>query len=101
MRIASSAIHSACRGFHAGADYFCAPVDRDNSGRNGTPKRNNAKELVLGSIVVSIPACHAGDRGSIPRRGDKVFDCCYSDTCLKLIFIQNRLKARVFSYVAP
>ena len=21
------------------------------------------------SIVVSIPACHAGDRGSIPRRG--------------------------------
>ena len=25
---------------------------------------------VLDSIVVSIPACHAGDRGSIPRRGD-------------------------------
>ena len=25
--------------------------------------------VVLGSIVVSIPACHAGDRGSIPRRG--------------------------------
>ena len=24
----------------------------------------------LGSIVVSIPACHAGDRGSNPRRGD-------------------------------
>ena len=24
---------------------------------------------LLGSIVVSIPACHAGDRGSIPRRG--------------------------------
>ena len=24
---------------------------------------------VLDSIVVSIPACHAGDRGSIPRRG--------------------------------
>ena len=22
------------------------------------------------SIVVSIPACHAGDRGSIPRHGD-------------------------------
>ena len=29
--------------------------------------------LILGSIVVSIPACHAGDRGSIPRRGDLVF----------------------------
>ena len=27
----------------------------------------------LGSIVVSIPACHAGDRGSIPRRGDRLF----------------------------
>ena len=25
--------------------------------------------MILGSIVVSIPACHAGDRGSIPRRG--------------------------------
>ena len=31
-----------------------------------------ATEL-LGSIVVSIPACHAGDRGSIPRRGDITF----------------------------
>ena len=28
---------------------------------------------VLGSIVVSIPACHAGDRGSIPRRGGTSF----------------------------
>ena len=25
----------------------------------------------LGSIVVSIPSCHAGDRGSIPRRGEE------------------------------
>ena len=24
---------------------------------------------VLGSIVVSIPVCHAGDRGSIPHQG--------------------------------
>merc|ERR1711911_202204 len=31
---------------------------------------------VLGSIVVSIPACHAGDRGSIPRRGGYVFTLC-------------------------
>ena len=29
--------------------------------------------LILVSIVVSIPACHAGDRGSIPRRGDFLF----------------------------
>ena len=28
---------------------------------------------VLVSIVVSIPACHAGDRGSIPRLGDFFF----------------------------
>ena len=26
--------------------------------------------LILDSIVVSIPACHAGGRGSIPRRGE-------------------------------
>ena len=31
------------------------------------------RRLVLGSIVVSIPACHAGDRGSIPRRGEFFF----------------------------
>ena len=31
---------------------------------------------VLGSIVVSIPACHAGDRGSIPR--SRAF-CCSSE----------------------
>ena len=30
---------------------------------------NLVERLILGSIVVSIPACHAGDRGSIPRRG--------------------------------
>ena len=29
--------------------------------------------VILDSIVVSIPACHAGDRGSIPRRGDNLF----------------------------
>ena len=30
--------------------------------------------LLSGSIVVSIPACHAGDRGSIPRQ--RVFCPC-------------------------
>ena len=29
--------------------------------------------VFLGSIVVSIPACHAGDRGSIPRLGEFFF----------------------------
>ena len=28
---------------------------------------------ILGSIVVSIPACHAGDPGSIPGRGGNSF----------------------------
>ena len=45
---------------------------------------------MLGSIVVSIPACHAGDRGSIPRRGDfffykriyKIFFSDKKDYCL-------------------
>ena len=32
-----------------------------------------SEQVVLDSIVVSIPACHAGDRGSIPRRGEKLF----------------------------
>ena len=27
------------------------------------------QQLVRHSIVASIPACHAGDRGSIPRDG--------------------------------
>ena len=31
--------------------------------------------IILDSIVVSIPACHAGDRGSIPRRGDVLLSC--------------------------
>ena len=37
-----------------------------------TPKSQsfcNTMSAVLDSIVVSIPACHAGDRGSIPRLG--------------------------------
>ena len=31
------------------------------------------KSTYLGSIVVSIPACHAGDQGSNPCRGEKYF----------------------------
>ena len=33
-------------------------------------KRSHTTVCFLGSIVVSIHACHAGDRGSIPRRGE-------------------------------
>ena len=39
--------------------------------------------MFLGSIVVSIPACHAGDRGSIPRRGESFFlDVLDEKTCM-------------------
>ena len=31
--------------------------------------RSEQQRHLHDSIVVSIPACHAGDRGSIPRRG--------------------------------
>ena len=32
--------------------------------------------VIFDSIVVSIPACHAGDRGSIPRQRDNFFFFC-------------------------
>ena len=49
-------------GFSSGncIPYCCIPVE------------TNFDHLLV-SIVVSIPACHAGDRGSIPRRGAFVF----------------------------
>ena len=28
---------------------------------------------ILDSLVVRIPACHAGGRGSIPRQGENLF----------------------------
>ena len=39
---------------------------------------------ILDSIVVSIPACHAGDRGSIPRRGD-ILICKYCKFLPKIV----------------
>ena len=43
---------------------------------------------VRDSIVASIPACHAGDRGSIPRRGVLTFSqttgCIF---CLLWVFL--------------
>ncbi len=38
-----------------------------------TKIKKDAVIYILGSIVVSIPACHAGDQGSIPCRGGYVF----------------------------
>ena len=40
------------------------------------------------SIVASIPACHAGDRGSIPRRGVQSF--CLSTVDLLSLVIVNQ-----------
>ena len=34
-----------------------------------THRPHYSKDAILDSIVVSIPACHAGDQGSIPCRG--------------------------------
>ena len=39
-------------------------------------KRQTCSILFLGSIVVCIPACHAGDRVSIPRRGEIIRGDC-------------------------
>ena len=52
------------------------------------------KTYILDSIVVSIPACHAGDQGSIPCRGAFFIiiinllvivrhNCFYIGTCLR------------------
>ncbi|XP_074663662.1 uncharacterized protein LOC141915743 [Strix aluco] len=41
----------------------------------GARRGGTACTPLLVSIVVSIPACHAGDRGSIPRRGGGVAFC--------------------------
>ena len=55
---------------------------------------------VLGSIVVSIPACHAGDRGSIPRRGGmKIF--CFILRYLRWVgrFLKVKKKRLIFNLI--
>ena len=46
---------------------------------------------VLGSIVVSIPSCHAGDRGSIPRRGGAEFFSLFILTRALVIDISSEI----------
>ena len=46
-------------------------------------------QQILDSLVVRIPACHAGGRGSIPRRGGKLFD-----TRITAEFVQKCCAAR-------
>ena len=38
---------------------------------------------ILDSLVVRIPACHAGGRGSIPRQGENFFPCQQKRVLLK------------------
>ena len=52
---------------------------------------------VLGSIVVSIPACHAGDRGSIPRRGgEDSFSFIYYYYYFFFPFFSSRIRESEF-----
>ena len=54
---------------------------------------------ILVSIVVSIPACHAGDRGSIPRRGVYLFT--HQTTFLQSMDGHRRVMSMtsIFNYV--
>ena len=42
-------------------------------------------QQVLDSLVVRIPACHAGGRGSIPRRGGQLFDTSISSMLAEFV----------------
>ena len=49
----------------------------------------NTRNQFLDSIAVSIPACHAGDRGSTPRRGELNFTfifCIFFYTYIKILY---------------
>ena len=65
--------------------------------KNGSkrPKNTAKRRRVLGSLVVSIPACHAGDRGSIPRRGEHNFA---SQTSLVLFKKEHPVVLNVVGY---
>ena len=51
-----------------------------------TKRHEKCYSPVLDSIVVSIPACHAGDQGSIPCRGANFFEKYFLDF---IIYIKN------------
>ena len=38
-------------------------------------------QAILGGMVVSIPVCHTGDRGSIPCQGVSIFWSLYFSPC--------------------
>ena len=51
---------------------------------------------ILVTIVVSIPACHAGDRGSIPRRGVYLFT--HQTTVFQLMDGHRRVMSMTFIF---
>ena len=53
---------------------------------------------ILGSIVVSIPACHAGDRGSIPRRGEWLFSFFFSLYLVEETFKSCKIVLKLLLY---
>ena len=52
---------------------------------------------IRGSIVVSMLACHAGDRGSIPRHG--VFSFCLYIYCLFLLLLWVLITCGTFYFI--
>ena len=64
---------------------------------NNKSKADNRPSIFkqfLDSIVVSIPACHAGDRGSIPRRGGVILLLMYLFVCVFYSF--NYINSFIF-----
>ena len=55
-----------------------------------SPKLRLPSTAILVSIVVSIPACHAGDRGSIPRRGGTNFFSLFFNYNWKVIALVEK-----------
>ena len=53
---------------------------------------------IRASIVVSIPACHAGDRGSIPRHGEVFFRFYKKMDSYKVLIISLLGFNNIFSY---
>jgi hypothetical protein len=62
--------------------------------RNGSDK---LLHQIRDSIVASIPACHAGDRGSIPRRGAHIFYANAPHQCTYLCSSSNSCKIEFIS----
>ncbi len=55
---------------------------------------------ILDSIVVSIPACHAGGRGSIPRRGEFFLILSFRTFRLELTNIKRTMVIIIKRYLA-